>query len=87
MVSWALAAIASILYRQRCPDEVAKLEWKQPLYPLFPLLGLSGIVVVTYSTFVGSAMTLVRGIIWMAALYLVFRFTARGGGKAAGTSI
>ena len=88
MVSWALAVIASILYRKSCPDEVAKLEWKQPLYPLFPILGLVGIVLVTYSTFVGSAMTLVRGIVWMAILYLVFKFTSRGAGKkAAGTSL
>jgi L-asparagine transporter-like permease len=74
MVSWSLAIIAGILYRKNHMDEVNKLSWKQPLYPLFPILAFIGIAIVFFGTFLGSWMILVRGAIWMGALYLVFRY-------------
>lgn len=84
MVSWALATIAAILYRTRCRDEVARLAWKQPLFPLMPILGLGGIAMVTYSTFVGTPKSLLWGGIWMGLLYVLFRaFTGRTRGPAA----
>lgn len=73
MVSWTLALIASILYRKKYPDEIQQLPWKQPLYPLFPILGFIGIGIVCYGSFVGSPMTIVRGAIWMGALFFVFK--------------
>lgn len=73
LVSWTLALIAAVLYRKRALNEVQQLAWKQPLYPLFPILGFVGIGTVFYGTFVGSPMTLVRGVIWMAVLYLIFQ--------------
>lgn len=73
LVSWTLALIASILYRKNALHEVQQLPWRQPLYPLFPILGFGGIGIVFYGTFVGSPMTLVRGGIWMAVLYVLFR--------------
>ncbi|PLT29386.1 APC family permease [Peribacillus deserti] len=73
LVSWTLALIAAVLYRKNALHEVQQLSWKQPLYPLFPILGFVGIAIVFYGTFVGSPMTLVRGAIWMAVLYVMFR--------------
>ncbi|MBM7702108.1 APC family permease [Metabacillus iocasae] len=73
LVSWTLALIAAVLYRKRAFDEVQQLPWKQPLYPLFPILGFIGIIIVFYGTFIGAPMTLVRGIVWMAVLYVLFR--------------
>lgn len=73
LVSWTLALISGILYRKNHKEEIEKLPWKQPLYPLFPILGFVGIAVVLYGTFIGSMMTLVRGFIWLAALYILFR--------------
>ncbi|MFZ7942610.1 APC family permease [Neobacillus sp. 19] len=74
LVSWTLALIAAILYRKKALQEVQMLPWKQPLYPLFPILGFVGIGIVFYGTFIGSPMTLVRGAIGMAILYVLFRF-------------
>jgi len=79
MVSWTLALIAAVLYRQRHPQEIGQLAWRQPLYPLFPLLGFIGIGIVCYGTFVGAPMTLLRGILWMGLLYVVFRFFRKDG--------
>lgn len=74
LVSWSLALVAAILYRKNMMEEVKQLPWKQPLYPLFPILGFIGIIIVFYGSFVGSPMTLVRGIIWMGILYILFKF-------------
>jgi len=79
MVSWTLSLIAAILYRRNFSDEVSRLSWKQPLYPLFPTLGFIGIAIVCYGTFVGSSMTLVRGFVWMASLYVLFRLFYQSG--------
>lgn len=76
LLSWSLALIAAILYRQRAAEEVAKLEWKQPLFPLLPILGLIGILLVTYWTFSGSPMSIVWAAVWIVALFLVYRFWA-----------
>ncbi len=73
IVSWALAVVAAILYRKKCKDEVDKLAWKQPLFPLFPILGLIGICIVFYGTFLGTPMTLVRGCIWIAVLFIFYK--------------
>ncbi|PLS16092.1 amino acid permease [Bacillus sp. M6-12] len=73
LVSWTLALIAAVLYRKNAMQEIQQLPWRQPLYPLFPILGFAGIGIVFYGTFVGSPMTLVRGAIWMAVLYVLFR--------------
>lgn len=75
MVSWTLALIAGLLYRKNNRDEIRELPWKQPLYPLFPVLGFVGIAIVCYGTFVGSPMTLVRGVIWMGLLFLYFKLS------------
>lgn len=85
MVSWTLALIASILYRKHAMNEITQLPWRQPVYPLFPILGFIGIAIVCYGTFVGSPMSLVRGAIWMAILYVLFRFFNRS--SKASTSI
>lgn len=74
MVSWSLAIVAAILYRKNHIDEVNQLSWKQPLYPLFPILAFIGIAIVFFGTFLGSWMILVRGAIWMGALYIVFKY-------------
>jgi amino acid transporter len=73
LVSWTLALIAGVLYRKNKKEEILQLPWKQPLYPLFPILGFIGIVIVFYGSFIGSPMTLVRGVIWMAALFILFK--------------
>lgn len=73
LVSWTLALIAGVLYRKNAKEEIMQLPWKQPLYPLFPILGFIGIVIVFYGSFIGSPMTLVRGVIWIAALYILFK--------------
>lgn len=92
-VSWLLAVIAGIFYRSRAADEVARLEWKQPLYPLFPVLGLGGIGIVAYGTFIGAPMALLYGLIWFVILYGFFKvyseprsraMAAAGTGRAAG---
>ena len=77
LVSWTLALISGVLYRKNHKEEIAKLPWKQPLYPLFPILGFVGIAIVLYGTFIGSMMTLVRGAIWLIALYALFRIFNR----------
>lgn len=74
LVSWLLAAIAAILYRVRCPEEVAKLEWKQPLFPLFPVLGIIGVGITLWGTLLGSPTSLIYAVIWMVGVYLLFRF-------------
>ncbi|GED70011.1 amino acid permease [Brevibacillus reuszeri] len=79
MVSWTLALIAAVLYRKKHPDEIERLPWKQPLYPLFPILGFIGIGIVCYGSFVGSPMTLLRGAIWMGALFIVFKLFQKKG--------
>lgn len=79
MVSWTLALIAAVLYRKKHPDEIERLPWRQPLYPLFPILGFIGIGIVCYGSFVGSPMTLLRGAIWMGALFLVFKLFQKKG--------
>lgn len=73
LVSWTLALIAGILYRKKAMQEVQQLPWKQPLYPLFPILGFIGIGIVFYGTFIGMPMTLLRGVIGMAVIYILFR--------------
>ncbi|AIY06817.1 amino acid permease [Planococcus sp. PAMC 21323] len=72
LFSWSLALIAGVLFRLKHKEEVAKLSWRQPLFPLFPVLGFIGIIVVLYGSFVGSLMTLVRGGIWLTILFLLF---------------
>ncbi|MDQ6600559.1 APC family permease [Bacillus salipaludis] len=73
LVSWTLALIASVLYRKNAKSEVLQLPWKQPLYPLFPILGFIGIAIVFYGSFIGTPMTLLRGVIWMGVLFLLFK--------------
>lgn len=73
IISWTLAVIAAILYRKNCKEEVENLAWRQPLFPLFPILGLVGIVIVFYGTFLGTPMTLVRGLVWVAALFIFYK--------------
>ncbi|WP_066301332.1 APC family permease [Bacillus sp. FJAT-29937] len=73
LISWTLALIAAVLYRKNAKEEVSQLSWKQPLYPLFPILGFIGIAIVFYGSFIGSPMTLLRGVIWMGALYILFK--------------
>lgn len=73
VVSWTLAVIAAILYRKHAKEEVMALPWKQWFYPLFPILGLIGIVIVFYGTFLNTPMTLVRGLIWMIALFIFYK--------------
>lgn len=72
LFSWSLALIAAVLFRIKHKDEIAKLKWKQPLFPLFPILGALGIVVVLYGSFINSLMTLVRGGIWLTILFVLF---------------
>ncbi|MEC5423235.1 amino acid permease [Virgibacillus sp. C22-A2] len=73
LVSWTLALMASVLYRRRNPEEIKGLPWRQPLYPLFPILAFVGIIIVFVGSFIGSPMTLVRGIIWMGLIYILFK--------------
>lgn len=73
VVSWTLAVIAGILYRKNAKDEVMALPWKQWAYPLFPILGLFGMVIVFYGTFLNTPMTLVRGLIWIVALFIFYK--------------
>lgn len=73
IVSWTLALVASILYRKREPEEIKSLPWKQPLYPLIPILAFIGIIIVFVGTFIGMPMTLLRGAIWMSAIYVLFK--------------
>lgn len=73
IVSWTLAVIAAMLYRKHAKEEVMALPWKQWAYPLFPILGLFGIGVVFYGTFLGTPMTLVRGLIWIVALFIFYK--------------
>ena len=73
LVSWGLALIAGILYRKREPEEIKSLPWKQPLYPLFPILAFIGIIIVFTGSFIGSPMTVVRGVIGMAIIYILFK--------------
>ncbi|GKV57273.1 amino acid permease [Sporosarcina sp. NCCP-2222] len=72
LFSWSLALIASVIYRMKHKDEIAKLRWRQPLFPLFPVLGFIGIIIVLYGSFVNDLMTLVRGGIWLAILFILF---------------
>lgn len=76
MISWLLALIAAWLYRKRCPEEVGKLEWKQPLFPLFPVLGLIGIILVTYYTFASIPWAFGIGALWVGALGLYYYFVS-----------
>ncbi len=73
MISWGLAAVAAILYRLRHREEVARLAWKQPLFPLLPVLGLVGIGIVLWGTFAGFPVALVYGAIWVFLLWVFFR--------------
>jgi amino acid transporter len=79
IVSWTLAVIAAILYRNKCRDEVENLAWNQPLFPLFPILGLIGIGIVFYGTFISTPMTLVRGLIWIVALFIFYKIYYKPG--------
>ncbi|MFC7392857.1 APC family permease [Scopulibacillus cellulosilyticus] len=73
MVSWTLALIAAIFYRQKSKKEVNNLPWKQPLYPLFPILGFLGILIVCIGTFVGSPTSLIIGAVWIGILFILFK--------------
>ncbi|MGE7185015.1 APC family permease [Peribacillus sp. NPDC006672] len=73
LISWSLALVAGVLYRRNNLQEVKRLAWNQPLYPLFPILGFIGIMIVFFGSFVGSPITLVRGVIWMGILYILFK--------------
>lgn len=79
VVSWTLAVFAAILYRKHAREEVMQLPWKQWAYPLFPILGLVGMGIVFYGTFLGTPMTLVRGVIWIALLYVFYRIYTNNG--------
>lgn len=72
LFSWSLALVAGILYRLKHKDEVSKLSWRQPLFPLFPILGFLGIAFTLYGSFINSLMTLVRGGVWLAILFILF---------------
>src|SRR5699024_3430183 len=73
LVSWTLALIASIIYRRKEPEEVKNLPWKQTLYLLIPTLAFIGIIIVFVGTFIGMPMTLLRVVIWMVAIYVLFK--------------
>lgn len=73
IVSWTLAVVAGMLYRKYSKDEIEQLPWNQWFYPLFPVLGLVGIFVIFYGTFLNTPMTLVRGLIWMIALFIFYK--------------
>lgn len=73
VVSWTLAVIAAMLYRKHAKEEVMALPWKQWFYPLFPILGLIGMVIIFYGTFLNTPMTLIRGLIWMVALFIFYK--------------
>lgn len=73
LFSWGITLVASVLYRLRFKEEVAQLSWRQPLFPLFPILGFIGIVVVLYGSFVHDIGTLIRGAIWLTALFVLFK--------------
>ena len=77
LVSWTLALIASIVYRKKEPEEIKNLPWRQPLYPLIPTLAFIGIIIVFVGTFIGMPMTLLRGVIWMSAIYVLFKIFYR----------
>lgn len=83
VVSWTLAVIAAMLYRKHAPEEIAQLPWKQWAYPIFPILGLIGIGIVFYGTFLGTPMTLVRGLIWMVALFIFYKIYTKNGERVA----
>lgn len=73
LVSWFLAVVAAMLFRSRCPQEVQKLPWRQPLYPLLPIVGIVGMAVVLWGTFVGAPQALLWGLAWIVGLWVYFR--------------
>ena len=73
LFSWGITLVASVIYRVRYKEEVAKLSWRQPLFPMFPVLGFIGIVVVLYGSFVNDLGTLLRGAAWLTVLFVLFK--------------
>jgi len=72
VVTWLLGLISSILYRSRFPDEIKALPWKQPLYPLFPIIGFIGVGIITYGTFKGAELSILYGLLFLAALVIYY---------------
>lgn len=77
MLSWALALVAAVWYRRKCPAEVRGLSWRQPLYPLFPVLGATGIVVVTWFTVDQKPVTVPIALVWLAGLGAYYGLAVR----------
>lgn len=72
VVTWAFGLISSILYRKRYPEEVAKLPWKQPMFPVLPIIGLVALVVILYGTFGAAPQALIYGVIFVAVMSIYY---------------
>jgi amino acid transporter len=79
-VSWVFTLAAAVVFHTKHPDEVAKLEWKIPLWPVTPILGALGIlgcVVATamdiFSTYgIGTSIAWWAGAIILLPLFYFF---------------
>ncbi|MDR3295343.1 MAG: amino acid permease [Clostridiales Family XIII bacterium] len=71
-ISWGLAVIAGMKYRQKMGADRIRREvgWKQPFYPVIPILALAGCVYVLYLSFY-DIWQFLGFVIWVA-VYLVY---------------
>lgn len=71
-ISWGLAVIAGIRYRNELGAERIRSEvgWKQPFYPVIPILAIAGIFYVLYLCFYDWAQV-VGFIVWMV-IYILY---------------
>lgn len=69
-ISYGLSIAAAILYRKRCPEEVAKLPYRMPVPWLTFLLAIGGTVLTAYFAFVGTPQTLPLALVWIIPAFL-----------------
>ncbi len=85
-ISYGLSIAAAILYRKRCPDEVAKLPYRMPAPWLTFTLAIAGTAMTAYFAFVGTPQTLPLALVWIIPVYIWYRArvaTLKGAGAAA----